>query len=210
MLAYHFVLNYALLFVSLWSNFASAAYYETVEEAAILARSLVDFNALGTMATVYPDNHPTLPGEPFSLQEYYASCHANGSLTLLIMPISRHGQNILSHPNHAASVSVSRSHPAANRARVALIGNVTVFRDIREAPDVDEIQACYLEQHPDARHWIPGPKEPHVAYWARFDLHTIYYVGGFGSEHYIGYIPLELYENAAEAPGDNSQLVLRT
>ncbi|OCH95171.1 hypothetical protein OBBRIDRAFT_721227 [Obba rivulosa] len=162
------------------------------------------------MATVYPDDHPTLSGEPFPLQEYYASCHVNGSLTLLFMPISRHSQNILSRPNHAASISISSSPPDASRARVALIGNVTVFRNVRDTPDVDQIQACYLEKHPDAHRWLPGPKEPHVAYWARFDLHTIYYVGGFGSEHYIGYIPLELYEGAAESPVVPSQIVLRT
>ncbi|PCH43767.1 hypothetical protein WOLCODRAFT_75371, partial [Wolfiporia cocos MD-104 SS10] len=163
---------------------------------ALLARNLVDLSpsGLGMMATVYPEDHVTLAGDPFSLQEYYASCHENGSLTLLFMPISRHSQNVLGSPSRAASISVADEHPDASRARVALIGNVTIFEDIRSAPNVDTIQQCYLRRHPDARRWLPGPREPHIAYWARFDPHTVYYVGGFGSEHYIGYIPLDMYQ----------------
>ena len=37
------------------------------------------------------------------------------------------------------------------------------------------------------------------AYWARFDPHTVYFVGGFGDEHYIGYIPLQKYQGATAA-----------
>ncbi|GJE92227.1 pyridoxamine 5'-phosphate oxidase-domain-containing protein [Phanerochaete sordida] len=175
---------------------------ETVEDAARLARQLVSesADAIGYMATTYPDDHETLPGQPFSLQEYYGSCHSNGSLTLLFMPIARHSQNVLRSPTHAAAISIGPAHPAASRARVALIGNVTVFADLAAAPERARIEACYLAAHPDARHWLPGPREPHIAYWARFDPHSIYFVGGFGSSHYIGYVPLELYQGAALGP----------
>ena len=78
------------------------------------------------------------------------------------MPISRHSQNILHSPTHAASISIASEHPAASRARVALIGNVTVFTDVNTTPERERIQACYLEKHRDARWWIPGPREPHV------------------------------------------------
>lgn len=184
-----------LLFV--WAVLAK----ETVEDAATLARQLVSQSAdsIGYMATTYPDDHETLPGQPFSLQEYYGSCHANGSLTLLVMPISRHSQNILHSPTHAASISIGPARPAASRARVSLIGNVTIFTDLHAAPERERIEACYIAQHPDARHWLPGPHEPHIAYWARFDPHSVYFVGGFGSSHYIGYIPLDMYQRAALA-----------
>ncbi|KAI1794146.1 pyridoxamine 5'-phosphate oxidase-domain-containing protein [Ganoderma leucocontextum] len=148
------------------------------------------------MATTYPAGHATLAGEPFSLQEYYASCHANGSLTLLFLPISRHSQNILLSPTHAASISIWSDPPAANRKRVSLIGTVTLFPVLEETPELAAIQACYVAQHPDARWWLPGPREPHIAYWTRFDPHSVYYVGGFGSEHFIGYIPLDMYQTA--------------
>lgn len=91
-----------------------------------------------------------------------ASCHANGSLTLLFMPISRHSQNVLRSPTHAASISVGPARPAAARARVALTGTVTVFTDLHATPDRARLEACYLAAHPDARHWLPGPREPHI------------------------------------------------
>ncbi|EIN11836.1 hypothetical protein PUNSTDRAFT_62720, partial [Punctularia strigosozonata HHB-11173 SS5] len=77
------------------------------------------------------------------------------------------------------------------------IGNVTVFDSDDQIDDVEALQACYLRRHPDARGWLPdSPRAPHLSYWARFDPQAIYYVGGFGSEHYIGYIPLNLYQEA--------------
>ncbi|KDQ53467.1 hypothetical protein JAAARDRAFT_39148, partial [Jaapia argillacea MUCL 33604] len=176
---------------------ATLAYSETVEDAARLARQLVDLspNSVGTMATVYPSDHEGLPGQPFALQEYYASCHANGSLTLLFLPISRHSQNILKSPSHAASISIWSERPAANRARVSLIGNVTIYLDDDPVPQEEDIRKCYLSKHRDARWWLPGDEDaPHLSYWARFDPHSIYFVGGFGDEHYIGYIPLGLYQ----------------
>ncbi|CCM01477.1 uncharacterized protein FIBRA_03531 [Fibroporia radiculosa] len=112
------------------------------------------------------------------------------------MPISRHNQNILASPGHSASISVTSEHPDASRARVALLGNVTIFENLETVPDVDVMRSCYVAKHPDARRWVPGPREPHVAYWARFDPHTVYYVGGFGSEHFIGYIPLNIYQKS--------------
>ncbi|THH07503.1 hypothetical protein EW145_g3341 [Phellinidium pouzarii] len=134
-------------------------------------------------------------GEPFALQEYYASCYANGSLSLITMPISRHTQNILHSPTHSASMTVWSSPPAASRARVALMGNVT-FLTSQFAID-SGIRDCYLEHHPDAKWWLPDdPDAPHLAYWARFDPFGVYFVGGFGDKHYIGDIPLNLYQGA--------------
>jgi len=179
---------------------------ETVFDAALISRKLVDFSpdSVGTFATVFPSDHPDLPGEPFSLQQYYASCHGNGSLTLLFLPISRHSKNILGSVKHSASLSVASTNPAAWKPRVSLIGSVTVFQDVANTPDEDETAACYLKRHPDAVHWLPRNKrQPHIAYWARFDPHAIYFVGGFGSSHYIGYIPLELYQTALQSDSLN-------
>jgi hypothetical protein len=131
------------------------------------------------MATVYPLDHPNMagacislqgyahqkilrlpfPGQPFGLQEYYASCFSNGSLTLLVLPISRHSQNILHSPVHFASITISSQRPAASHARVSLIGNVTVFQDLGNVPEEEAIKACYLAQHPDASRWLPDDDE---------------------------------------------------
>ena len=139
------------------------------------------------MATVYPLDHPSMagtcnslqdyahlvrilrlpfPGQPFGLQEYYASCFSNGSLTLLVLPISRHSQNILHSPVHFASITISSQIPAASHARVSLIGNVTVFQDLGNVPEEETIKACYLAQHPDASRWLPADDE--AAHVVRF------------------------------------------
>ncbi|KAF9501905.1 hypothetical protein BDN71DRAFT_1438640 [Pleurotus eryngii] len=131
------------------------------------------------------------------MQEYYASCHTNGSLTLLFLPISRHSQNILHSNHHAASLSVSSALPAARSPRVSLIGNVTVYTNTTVVPNRNAIQSCYLARHPDARWWLPDDDDAaHIAYWARLDPESVYFVGGFGDKHFIGYIPLEIYQGA--------------
>ncbi|EJT97255.1 hypothetical protein DACRYDRAFT_25086 [Dacryopinax primogenitus] len=179
---------------------------ETVQDAARLARQLLQQETIGNLATVFPSSHPVLPGQPFSLMECFAPCHSNGSLTLLFLPIAQNNRNILASPYHSATLTVRVRDPSspydsegkgwdspASRGRVALIGNVTVT-----GKDGSDVEECYLESHPDAEGWLPGRKEaPHNAYWARFDPHHIYWVGGFGDEHYIGYIPLDLYQKAA-------------
>ena len=46
---------------------------------------------------------------------------------------------------------------------MSLIGSVTIFRDVANTPDEDEIAACYLKRHPDAVHWLPKDKrQPHI------------------------------------------------
>ncbi|KAF9454007.1 hypothetical protein P691DRAFT_811793 [Macrolepiota fuliginosa MF-IS2] len=172
---------------------------ETVQDAARIARDLVDrsLDSVGSMATIFPSEDTRLSAQPFSLPEYYASCHQNGSLTLLFLPISRHSRNILHTPGQATSISITSQRPLASHPRVALIGNVTIFQDIANVPDREFIQQCYLSRHPDAKGWLPDDDEAaHISYWARFDPHTIYFVGGFGDEHYIGYIPFHLYQAA--------------
>jgi len=78
------------------------------------------------------------------------------------------------------------------------MGNVTVLHD--ESAGANGIRECYVEKHPDAERWLPENQDaPHQAYWARFDPQSVYFVGGFGDEHYIGSIPLPLYQEALPA-----------
>lgn len=183
------------LLLGLLTVFCNAV--ETVEEAARLARDLVDIDSSATLATVYPSDHPTMASQPFALMEYYASCHSNGSLSFIFMPISQNNRNILHSPGQSATFTVASRPPQANTARVALMGNVTIhYPGHDDEEGVDAIERCFLERHPDAKWWIPGRKPAHTAFWARFDPHTIYYVGGFGNEHFIGFIPLSLYQGA--------------
>ncbi|KAF8745684.1 hypothetical protein RHS02_01281, partial [Rhizoctonia solani] len=81
--------------------------------------------------------------------------------------------------------------PAAT-ARVALMGNVTVFYGVTGEGDTEadlearQMSECFLAKHPDAKWWVPGrPGAPHVAWWARFDPQAVFYVGGFGKAEFF-------------------------
>jgi hypothetical protein len=84
------------------------------------------------------------------------SCHQNGSLTLLFLPITRHSYNIMHSQGKEVSISIASPTPFASRPRVSLIGNITIFRDTAEVPDIEELRQCYLGKHPDAQWWLPG------------------------------------------------------
>jgi len=172
--------------------------YETVEDAARIARELIQASSVGTLSSTYPSEHP-LEGQSFGLMEYYAPCYSNGSLAILFFGISQNGRNIVASSNHSATMSI-QSPPAfslATKPRVALIGTVTVFSV--QYDDGGVLKACYAKSHPDAW-WVPGDKSGvHDAVWARFDPHTIYFVGGFGGVHYIGHIPVGLYQTAHDS-----------
>ncbi|KAI4521045.1 hypothetical protein K525DRAFT_285369 [Schizophyllum commune Loenen D] len=160
---------------------------ETLQEAARIARTLVANNNIGTMGTIYPASH-ALAG----------NCLRNGSLTLITFPISQHTINIRDSAAHSASVGVFADPPGANRPRVSLIGNVTIFEQAEDMPGREEIRDCYLRSHPEARWWVPG-EGGLTSHWARFDPEAVYFVGGFGGAHYIGYIPLDVYQQAEPA-----------
>jgi hypothetical protein len=52
---------------------------------------------------------------------------------------------------------------------------------------------------PDARPWLPSSaSSPHTSFWARLEPEAIYHVGGFGDVKHIGWIPLDVWRDAAE------------
>ncbi|KZP34721.1 hypothetical protein FIBSPDRAFT_1035700 [Athelia psychrophila] len=193
-----------LSLVYLIASLVCSRAYETVEDAAVIARRLVDDspNFIATMATVYPSDHPHMAGQPFALQAYYSTYYQNGSLLLLVLPISRHTQNIMQSPGHTASLTMASPLPAARSARVSLAGNVTIFWDDEDIAEEEAMKAFYLAQHPDAKRWLPNDDgAAHIAFWARFDPQDVYFVGGFGTTHYIGGIPLDLYQRSSSKRG---------
>lgn len=35
------------------------------------------------------------------------------------------------------------------------MGNVTIFWETEDVPDLKRLKECYLDKHPDARRWLP-------------------------------------------------------
>ncbi|KAN0065092.1 hypothetical protein ACQY0O_001588 [Thecaphora frezii] len=93
-----------------------------------------------------------------------------------------------------------------SKGRATLFGHFELLDGAAAAAhDRDALARCYLSHHPDAKHWAPGAREsPHIPFWAKFVVERIYWVGGFGDEHFIGWIGRDQWkrtwrERAAEA-----------
>lgn len=58
-------------------------------------------------------------------------------------------------------MTVWSTPPAASKARVSLMGNVTMLdADLVAASGIKD---CYLKRHPDAKWWLPeDPDAPHI------------------------------------------------
>lgn len=151
---------------------------------------------------------------------------SEGDLLFLALPVSPNWRTalapnatatVLVHANpdprvvdmrHSTTSSAGRVHWESGRplwrkgmpskGRTSMTGQMHVI----EAPAASTaaLAKCFTHYHPDAAAWMPGSRaSPHVARWARFTPEHIYYVGGFGDEHYIGTVPLGIYRKPRQA-----------
>lgn len=154
------------------------------------------------------ENRPDgVAGAPIGQMEYYASCGPDlYNPTVLAVSIAttyrnaRAGSNVtLSlryHPptNHPPSQDPYTYSPA-NLPRFSLIGRLEPLS--REAIGENEIEACFLARHPDAKIWTPG-NDIHESWWARLVVEEVYWFGGFGDRAYIGWIPADVFRAVTE------------
>ncbi|PWN51150.1 hypothetical protein IE53DRAFT_386508 [Violaceomyces palustris] len=225
------------LFLSLPSAFSTLTAWETAEQAARQARSLLKdptVFGVGTLSTVYPDRHPdeSLRGSIMSGPEYFAPCFPeNGDLLFLGLTVSQNWRNVRQSDHHNATFSVgSNADPGvvdprhSARTRVAFSsspdhwdphrpswrkgmpskGRVTLMGHFEELEEQawQSAEKCFFSHHPDARHWgRPGPDSPHTPFWTRFVIDKVYWIGGFGDEHFIGWLSLERWVEAGNRIG---------
>ncbi|KAF8540250.1 pyridoxamine 5'-phosphate oxidase-domain-containing protein [Trichophaea hybrida] len=172
----------------------STASAPTVEQAAVQARKLLLSETITTLSTIYPygERHG-LEGQPVGLMDYYADCSEDGNPTLLGMKIATSFRNAAAY-NSSISFSIRMHSPhmfsPAAHPRVALIGTLSTVPP--DSPEAERVKKCFTLRHPDARLWAPGNKF-HGTYWVRFEVKSVYWIGGFGGIAYIGWIPTEVY-----------------
>lgn len=157
-----------------------------------------------------------LAGSVISGPEYFAPCSAEtGSLLYLGLTVSQSWRNVLNSERKNATVSIasstnpavvdprhaSKRHPhhwqsdrpswrrgMPSKGRVTLFGHFELLNVTQHPEEAKTALSCYLDRHPDASHWAPNATEsPHVPFWATFNVDKVYWVGGFGDEHYIGW-----------------------
>ncbi|CAF9911366.1 hypothetical protein IMSHALPRED_010008 [Imshaugia aleurites] len=201
----------------------------TVHQSAILARRILNLSSIATLSTVFPSttsidhdvstlSRPAsdLGGDPIGLMDYYASCSPQTyNPTILAISIAttfrntRAGSNVtLSlrwHPPATAPPSDDiYTYSPANMPRFSLVGYIEPIPP-SEVLSYD-VEACFLDKHPDAEAWLPGNKI-HQSWWGRLVVREVYWIGGFGDRAYIGWIPEEEWSAVTENEVAKARLV---
>jgi hypothetical protein len=169
----------------------------TVRDAASQARRLVLTETISTLSTVFSSSAPhNLTGMPIGLMDYYADCSENGNPTLIGMSITTSFRNVAEGSFLSLSIRAQSSGPVFSPAalpRLALIGKL-VRIPVGNTAEAERLKKCFTLRHPDAKIWTPGGVI-HDSYWTRLDVEKVYLVGGFGNVAYIGWIPVEIYND---------------
>ncbi|KAK9324461.1 pyridoxamine 5'-phosphate oxidase-domain-containing protein [Lipomyces orientalis] len=167
----------------------------TMDEAAVQVRKLVYKESLADLNTVFQDGD--LAGSAIGLLEYYADCDTDGSLTLLMVEVGYTFKNWKA--GSPVSLSIRYTPPfghsvsPASEPRASLKGSLSFIpEDDEEA--IKRAEYCFLGRHIDAKAWLPG-NEVHKTAFMKFDVESVYWLGGFGNVAYIGDIPIDLYKN---------------
>ncbi|ANZ74509.1 BA75_01091T0 [Komagataella pastoris] len=183
--------------------------YHDVKTAASVARTLVHRESLTQLNSIYQSGE--LQGVPVSFVEYYADCFNDGNPLMLLVDISTSQKNIAQGSPYSLSIKVGDHQLAdkkvngkypgetfkstAGSPRVSITGKL---HDVTEQVSHNiSLTKCFVERHHDSLFWIPGKEVAHSSKWWKFDVESVYFVGGFGNMAYIGEIPLEEYLSAS-------------
>ncbi|KAJ2894990.1 hypothetical protein MKZ38_007003 [Zalerion maritima] len=97
---------------------------------------------------------------------------------------------------------VRTHYSAANLPRFSLLGH---FEPIPDAASNSDIAKCFVHTHPDAKYWLPGNRI-HSSEFVRLVVTHVYWVGGFGDRAYIGWIPVEEWNNVTREEWQDTRL----
>lgn len=97
------------------------------------------------------------------------------------------------------------TYSPANMPRLSLIGYIEPIPE-DEGEGIRSVERCFLQRHPDAEAWLPG-NEIHESWWGRLVVQGVYWIGGFGDRAYIGWIPVEDWQNVEEREIKEARLV---
>jgi hypothetical protein len=167
-----------------------------------------------------------LAGTPIGLMDYIADCEETGNPTILAINIATSFKNVAAGSNISLSLQWTPPHPpksrieswfslssskdkdplpysAANLPRFSLLGYL-------EKIPQDEVQAlelgkCFTGIHRDAKYWLPG-NPVHTSEWVRLVVQDVYWIGGFGDRAYIGWIPVEEWQNVTTEEWESVRL----
>ncbi|KAJ9060364.1 hypothetical protein DSO57_1031595 [Entomophthora muscae] len=146
-----------------------------------------------------------LEGYPFSLFDYYVDLpQYPGVPIFFISKLQKCVKNIKHDPRASFTIQsspqfmckfmgTSKSTPMES-GRVSLVGKVVPIDQEKEPELVIACRNEFVKIHPDSKKWM-GMND--FSFY-RFEVDKIYWVGGFGNIHYIGWIHSKLYSGVGE------------
>ncbi|CAI6260603.1 unnamed protein product [Periconia digitata] len=193
----------AFLFANPEPQHATGFKIPTIHESAVQARRILHLETIGTLSTIFPTAHSTenrpsdVSGTPIGLMDYFGDCEpGSGNPTILAISIATSFKNVAAGSNITLSLRwhapYNRPYSAAAVPRFSLIGHLEELsaEEVRE----QNVAACFVKYHPDAVSWLPGNRI-HESKWVRLVVEEVYWIGGFGDRAYIGWIPLNEWQN---------------
>ncbi|KAF2712729.1 hypothetical protein K504DRAFT_475019 [Pleomassaria siparia CBS 279.74] len=178
----------------------------TIHESAVQARRVLHLETIGTLSTIFPSTHSTenrpsdVSGAPIGLMDYFADCEpSTGNPTILAISIATSFKNVAAGSNITLSLrwhpQNGRPYSAAALPRFSLVGRLEELT--AEEITAQHVAACFVGYHPDAAAWLPGNRI-HESHWVRLVVEEIYWIGGFGDRAYIGWIPVQEWQNVTK------------
>ncbi|KAL1924169.1 uncharacterized protein VTP21DRAFT_7204 [Calcarisporiella thermophila] len=193
----NFLLGFLLIFlICIHPN--SVVAEETERDAARLARELVRDTTIGTLMSVMK-NGTEFEGYPFGSVDYFSDAcpTSTGDPIMLLSDIQMNTRNAKAMPKVSLTVRDLRpgSYPVA-KARLTLYGELEPL----SADEIPAAKKCMQRAHPETKWWMPPDDKEgapfHDFHFYRLRTRGVYYIGGFGGLHYIGYINNELYHSS--------------
>ena len=156
------------------------------------ARQLVAAARQGTLVTIQSEplagGRAILAGWPYGSVADYAD-DGRGRPLLLLSQLERNIINLGSDPRCSLAIHTptewANFTDADAEPRTTLFGHLRALTPAEIAP----ARAIYLARHPLAKGWIDFED---FALW-RMEVLDVYWVGGFGNDHYIGYVGADAY-----------------
>ncbi|GJC82891.1 hypothetical protein ColLi_05729 [Colletotrichum liriopes] len=202
------------------SSDADASRIPTSYESAVMGRRILAVSKLAELSTVFPAGAHSasggdLSGMPIGLMDYNVRAGSNISVSMHWIPpfppakrislLSSLKSRVFGSPGAGAAAAPPDTVPysAANQPRFSLLGYL-------EKIPVDPVTSlklahCFVDKHPDSKYWLPG-SPVHESEWVRFVVTSVYWIGGFGDRAYIGWIPLEEWQNVTREEYESIEL----
>lgn len=170
------------------------------EESGALSRDLVKNSFYGTLSTMQSEaaGAMNVANYPFgSVADFADEEPSTGRPLLLLSDLERNVINMKTNPKVSLSIDTLPSTVAEfknpnlfdemTHPRTTLLGTMELIP--KDSPELQQAKDTYLAKHPLAKAWINFSDFNMY----RMIVEDVYVVGGFGNDHYIGYISSEQY-----------------